>query len=67
MTPGPRSTPVPTDLTKGACFNCSETGHFTDSYPNPRSTPRINEIREEDKETLSDNKATKEDDTDSEN
>jgi hypothetical protein len=67
MTLGLRSTPVPTNLTKGTCFNCSETGHFTDSCPNPRSMPRINEIREEDKETLSDDEATKEDDTDSEN
>jgi hypothetical protein len=64
---GLRSTPVPTDLTKGTCFNCSETGHFTDSCLNPCSILRINEIREEDKETLSDNKATKEDDIDSEN
>jgi hypothetical protein len=67
MTPSPRLTPIPVNLAKGACFNCSETGHFTDSCLNPRSILRINKIREEDNKTLSDNKATKEEDIDSEN
>jgi hypothetical protein len=67
MTPGLHSTPVPTDLDKSTCFNCSELGHFANTCPNPCSMPRINEIEQEDNETLSDNEATKEDKTDSEN
>jgi hypothetical protein len=67
MTPGLQSTPILVNLAKGACFNCSKTSHFTDSCLNPYSILRINKIREEDNKTLSNNKATKEEDIDSEN
>jgi hypothetical protein len=67
LTPGPRTTPAPADLAESTCFNCSETGHFAKTCPNPRSTPRINEIREEDNETLGDDEATEEEETESEN
>ena len=60
MTSNSRATSA-TDLKKGACFNCSKPGHFADTCPNPCLTPRINEIRQEDAETLGDDKATKED------
>ena len=66
-TPGPRTTPTPADPDKGTCFTCGEPGHFANACPNPRSTPRINEIEQDNNETLGDNEATEEDETDSEN
>ena len=60
MTPNSRATSA-TDLKKGACFNCSEPGHFADTCLNPCLTLRINKIRQEDTKTLSNNKATKKD------
>ena len=62
MTPNSRATPA-TDPKKGACFNCGEPGHFADTCLNPCLTLRINEIRQEDAETLGNDKATKEEDT----
>jgi Zinc knuckle len=67
MTPGPRTTPAPADPDKSTCFNCGEPGHFAKACPNPRSMPRINEIEQEDNETLGDNEATEEEETESEN
>jgi hypothetical protein len=62
-TPGPRASTVPaTDPAKATCFNCGEVGHYSNSCPNPRTTPRINEI-EEDIEA-SDDEGSGEDDTD---
>jgi hypothetical protein len=47
-TPGPRDSPArETDPTKATCFNCGEVGHFQSSCTNPRSTPRIHEIRQD--------------------
>jgi Zinc knuckle len=66
-TPVPRTTPAPADPAKDACFNCGELGHFANACPNPRSTPRINEIEQEDNETLGDDEATEEEETESEN
>jgi hypothetical protein len=67
MTPGLQTTPAPIDPSKGTCFNYSKTSHFADSCLNPRSILRINKIKQEGNETLSNNKATKEDNIDSEN
>ena len=64
---GLQTTPTPIDPSKGTCFNCSKTGHFTDSCLNSYSILRINKIKQEGNKTLSDNKATKEDNIDSEN
>jgi hypothetical protein len=64
---GLQTTLAPIDPSKGIYFNYSETSHFTDSYLNPRSILRINKIKQEGNETLSNNKATKEDNIDSEN
>ena len=65
MTPNSRATSA-TDPKKGACFNCSEPGHFADTCLNLCLTLRINEIRQKhlnaDAKTLGDNKATKEND-----
>ena len=60
MTPNSRATPA-TDPKKRACFNCSKPSHFADTCPNPCLTLQINEIGQEDAETLGDDKATKED------
>jgi hypothetical protein len=67
MTPGSQSTLAPADPAKSSCFNCSETGYFANACLNPCSMPRINEIKQEDNKILGNNKATKEDKTDSEN
>ena len=56
-----RATSATTDPKKRACFNCSKPSYFADTCLNPCSTLRINKIRQEDTKTLSNNKATKED------
>jgi hypothetical protein len=63
-TPGPRDSPTrDADPTKATCFNCGEEGHFANSCPTPRKTPRIHEI-EQDTEVSGDDERTDEDDTD---
>jgi hypothetical protein len=64
VTPGPRASPArETDPTKATCFSCSEVGHFANSCPNPRKTPRFHEI-EQDTEASGDDEANDEDNTD---
>jgi hypothetical protein len=47
-TPGPRDSPArETDPNKATCFNCGEVGHFSSSCLNPRKTPRIQEIEQD--------------------
>jgi hypothetical protein len=36
-----------TDPSKATCFNCGEVGHFSSSCLNPRKTPRIQEIEQD--------------------
>jgi hypothetical protein len=62
-TPGQRDSPArETDPSKATCFNCGEVGHFSSSCPNPRKTPRIQEIGQDE---ASDDEATDEaDDSD---
>jgi hypothetical protein len=63
-TPGPRDSPArETDPLKATCFNCGEVGHFSNSCPNPRKTPRIHEI-EQDEEASGDDEANDEADSD---
>ena len=63
-TPGPRDSPArETDPNKATCFNCGEVGHFSSSCLNPRKTPRIQEIEQD--EPSSDDEANDEaDDSD---
>jgi hypothetical protein len=64
-TPGLRDSPArETDPLKATCFNCSEVGHFASSCPNPRKTPRINEIEQDTEASSGDDEATDEDDSD---
>lgn len=63
-TPGPRPSPArETDPTTATCFSCGEVGHFANSCPSPRKTPRIHEIGQ-DTEASGDNEANDEDDAD---
>ena len=48
MTPGLRLSLVPTiNPSKVTCFNCNEVGHYANTCPNPRITPRINKINQD--------------------
>lgn len=65
ITPGPRnSIPPAADPTKATCFTCGEVGHYSKACPNPRATPRIQEI-EPDMEASGD-EANDENETESE-
>ena len=65
---GPRQASVlATDLSKATCFNYGEVGHFAGSCPHPCTTPKINEIKQENGEAFANDKANNdEDDADSE-
>ena len=65
---GPRQASVlATNPSKATCFNYGEVGHFAGSCPNPRTTPRINEIEQENGEASADDEANNDkDDADSE-
>jgi len=68
LTPGPRLSPAPAiDPSKATCFSCGEVGHLAKSCPNPRSTPKINEIDQDIKDSSDEaNDINDEDDADSE-
>ena len=65
---GPRQASVlATDPSKATCFNYGKVGHFAGSCPNPRTTPKINEIKQENGEASVNDKANNDkDDADSE-
>jgi hypothetical protein len=66
-TPGPRPSPAPAiDPSKVTCFNCNEVGHYANACPNPRATPRINEIDQDTKDPSDEANDIDEDDADSE-
>jgi hypothetical protein len=67
ITLGLYSIPAPADLSISICFNCGKIGYFASSCLKPYSIPRINKIKQEDKEVLGNNKITNENKSDSEN
>lgn len=52
----PRPSPPPPDPAKATCFRCGKAGHFARACPDPRASPRILEIEQEDV-TLGDDEA----------